>query len=151
MAENVRSRRRVPAKKPVVRIVLIGILLGILVSLACMAAIAFLMTIKTLQDPYIIFLTAAATALGAFVSGSVTTFLMGRNGLLYGLAGGFWMFVVLFIAGIVASFSAHLTIETLIQFLCCVLPGIVGGITTINLMPKKRRQTAARAASGQSR
>ncbi|MGI6030566.1 MAG: TIGR04086 family membrane protein [Eubacteriales bacterium] len=146
-----RRRQRRPAKKPMVRILLISIVAGIFISLLCMVPLAFLMTVRTLSDSVLIVFTAFLTALGALVCGFVTTFLMGRNGLLNGLLGGFWMFFTLFLIGIFSNYSFQFSKLTLIQFLCSLVAGIVGGLLAVNLMPKKRRQTAVREAGERRR
>lgn len=131
---------RKPAKKRVGRIMFLSLLLGILTAVAGLAVVSVLFQLKTVPDAFWQVAVWCCAAVGGLLCGFASTLMVGRRGLFCGIFSGFLMFVVLFLAGAVSSFSFQFNGSTGIMLLCCVVSSAVGGVVAVNMMPKSRRQ-----------
>ena len=119
-----------------VKAIVVGDIIGTLICIA-LTVIASFLFVKSKHIPQAMLtpLTIAIAAIGAFIGSYVTVRISKINGMLYGMASGFILFVILFISSLIIA-REPLTMMTAIKAILLVLVGAIGGIIGVNKRSK---------------
>ncbi len=120
-----------------IKAILISTIIGIFISMMVLIVSSFLFVkSKNLPSSVISPFTIATSALGAFISGYISSRIIKSNGLLLGMISGFLMFVIIFVSGLM-MFNGEITTLSLVKLTSMLLTGAIGGIAGVN---KKSRR-----------
>lgn len=111
---------------------IIGVILGSVICVLLLMLFSFLFVrAETLPLKFAEPIVIVIASLGTFVCGYITSKIIRKNGMMYGMISGLLMFVILFISGLIVCGD---TITTLILVKCTamLLAGAVGGIFGVN-------------------
>lgn len=134
--KNEKSFKKDVALTNGVKAILVGNLVGTIVCviLLMISSILFVQS-KHIPQSILTPLTVVISGIGAFIGSYITVRISKINGMLYGMASGFILFVILFIASLIIA-REPLTMMTAIKAILLVLVGAIAGIIGVN---KKRR------------
>ncbi len=111
---------------------IVGIILGSIVCILFLMLFSFLFVrAETLPMKFIEPIVIVISSLGTFVSGYITSKIIKKNGMMYGMISGFLMFVILFISGLIVC-GDSITTVILVKCTAMLLAGAVGGIFGVN-------------------
>lgn len=111
---------------------IIGVIVGSVVCILFLMLFSFLFVkAENLPMKFVEPIVIVISSLGTFVCGYITSKIIKKNGMMYGMISSFLMFVILFIAGLIVCGD---TITTIILVKCTsmLLSGAVGGIFGVN-------------------
>ena len=122
-----KNHKSIPAKP-----LIFGVFFGSLscAVLLCLAAFLFAKSGNFPQNfikPITIILAAVGAYIGGYISGKISH----EKGMFYGIACGFFMFILFFIGGFIVARDG-VTMVTAIRFFAMLLSGAVGGIMGVN-------------------
>lgn len=118
--------------------ILFGSATGILVCLITLIVFSTIMHFRSIPLLAINPFAIAATVLGAFSGGFMTTRITKSNGLILGAVTGFLLFVIIVLIGLTV-FKDKVSTLTLIKMAIMVLSGSIGGIAGVNTSSRRRR------------
>lgn len=111
---------------------IVGIVVGSVVCILLLMLFSFMFVkAHTLPIKFIEPIVIIISCIGTFISGYITSRIIRKNGMMYGIISGFLMFVILFIAGLIVCGDSITTI-ILVKCTSMLLVGAVGGIFGVN-------------------
>lgn len=132
-----------PGGRGNIRSILIGVLAGIIVCMVMLLVFAWVLSAQNLPQPMIDPMASVSVSLAGLVAGFICTRLTRSNGLLYGLATGGALSIILLIAGLSLS-GAGVGIPGLFKVIFILLCSAIGGIIGVNSKPSKARKSKSR-------
>lgn len=113
------------------KVILIGTLTGVAVSVGAMALFALLMLLFKIDRIYASLFATLSISAGAFVSAYIVGKKVKLKGLLSGFITGFTYFIVIMLISLFLD-GADFTSNTAFHFVIIILSGAIGGIVGAN-------------------
>lgn len=117
---------------------LFGVATAILICLITLIVFSAIMHFRSIPLILINPFAIAASVLGAFSGGFMTTRITKSNGLVLGAITGFLLFVIVVLLGL-TLFKDNVGTLTLVKMAIMVLSGSIGGIAGVNVSSRRRR------------
>ncbi len=112
-----------------------GVGTGVLVCIGMLMLLAMVIESADVPHAMIFPLAIAAAAVGAFFAGMVAALLARRNGLLFGLACGAVLFLLILLAGFARRAGVGIG-SAAVKLAVLLLTGGIGGVLGVNLRKK---------------
>lgn len=114
-----------------VKPILFGLILGAVVTFLMLMLLALILSVKDFPPAAAVAMSSAAAGIGAFFAGFTAARIVGRKGLLLGLACGALLYVIITLISLAVS-PGGFTALSLIKLVIVLLASVIGGVLGVN-------------------